>query len=137
MLHRAFGYEQLERTEPSDLAELLTYAGPQDGVMASILTMEAYDTTYGLCSHDNDNAPLSLITLHPKENFLAGGRLQATMRAFRKHRVGTHFQLSFAEFLKYPRHVTRMILKECEAAEREESERARSVLDKVGNYART
>lgn len=107
----------------------MAYAEPVDGIMASILALEAYDTTYGLHPHDIEHAPLSLIEFHPKENHLQNGTLQMTIRAFRKHRVGTHMNMSLIDFLNCPRHVTKMILKDCEQAEEEEGRRAKAVAD--------
>lgn len=101
--------------------------------MASILTMESYDLTYGLHSHEDSNDPLSLIGMHPKENYLHNGRLQTTIRAFRTHKVGTHMHMSLQEFLALPRYVTKMILKECEEAERVEAKRASTILDNFKN----
>jgi hypothetical protein len=119
---------RLESDDLSDLDELLAYANPVDGVMASILMMESYDTTFGLHSHEDEHEPLSLITMHPKENTLLNGKLQTTIKAFRKHRVGHHMNMSLSEFLNYPRHVTKMILKDCEDAERTEAKRAADIM---------
>ncbi len=121
---------------PKDLSELLAVAQPVDGFTASILAMEAYDTTFGLHSHDNDNEPLSLVTMHKKEQFVESGRLRTTMRAFRKHRVAHHYGLSLNEFLSMPRYLNRMILADCEESEKEEAQRAKALADRFGTQPR-
>lgn len=42
-----------------------------------------------------------------------------------------HFNLSLTDFLNYPRHITALILKECELAEREERDRAENILNNL------
>jgi hypothetical protein len=91
--------------------------------------MEAYDITYGHCTHENDNEPLSLVSLHPTENIFLGGKLEQTIRAFRVHKVGSHMQMSLTEFLALPRYVTKMILRDCENAEKKEGEIAKNIMD--------
>lgn len=116
---------------PSDLDELLTFAEPVDSITAAIVAMEAYDITYGLCDHEDESNPLSLVTMHPKENFLVNGKLQQTIRAFRMHKVGIHLNMSLSEFLKQPRYVNKMILKECERAERKEAIVASNIMNGI------
>jgi hypothetical protein len=94
--------------------------------------MEAYDLTYGFCDHEDENAPLSLVTLHPKENIFVHGRLEQTIRAFRSHKVNAHLGMSLPEFLALPRYVGKMILKECAFAERKEATAAATILNGLG-----
>lgn len=110
---------------------MLTHAPAIDGIDAKILLLETYDQTYGIFDHDNvfeDSHPLALIGMHPQEDVFTGGRLVQTIRSYRRHRVNAHFNLSLTDFLNYPRHITTMILKECEAAEKEERDKAAAVL---------
>lgn len=128
MLNRSFGIEQLESNDPNGLDELMAYAEPLDGITTSIVAMEAYDVNYGICSHDDDFEPLSLVTLHPKENYFKHGKLEQSIHAFRTHKVGIHMNMSFGDFMKQPRHVNKMILKECELAERKEATTAAQIM---------
>ena len=135
MLNRGFGLRVLDDPSIKALDELLYYAKQTDSILAQLLIMEAYETTFHLYNHDhqNPNEPLALVTMHDQENVVKYSRMANTIRSFRRHRVGHHFHMSLSEFLQYPRHVGRMILEDCGEAEKEEYNRTKTMMENYEN----
>jgi len=121
----------LDDPNPKSLDELLYYARRTDSILAQLLILEAYETTFRLYNHDreNPNEPLALVRLHDKENVVKYSRMANVIRSFRRHRVGHHFNMSLSEFLKYPRHIGRLILEDCGEAEKEEYQRTKQMME--------
>lgn len=121
----------LEDPNPKSLDELLYYAKRTDSILAQLLILEAYETTFRLYNHDiiNPLEPLALVRLHDKENVVKYSRMANTVRSFRRHRVGHHFNMSLGEFLQYPRHIGRLILEDCGEAEKEEYNRTKQMME--------
>jgi hypothetical protein len=69
--------------------------------------------------------------MHPKENHLKNGRLAQYIHAFRTHKVGHHMNMSFDKFMEQPRYVNKMILQECEEAERKEAKTTREIMQNL------
>ena len=117
--------------EPKILDQMLAHAPPQDGYSATMLALEAYDETYGIYDYsvDDPTMPLALVAMHPKEDCVSNGRLEKTIKAFRRSRVYKHYGLSLNEFLQLPRHIGQFILNDCYDTEREEGKRAGELLE--------
>jgi hypothetical protein len=79
---------------------------------ATLLLMEAYETTYGIHNHSSGDVerPLAAVAMHPPENALVGSTLYGRIEQFAEFGVAKHFGLSFSEFLDLPPYVAGRIL---------------------------
>lgn len=115
---------------PKELDKLLQADVTLDGYAAAIVSMEAYDETYGIAdySYDDPSKPLALIAMHPKEDFTTGGPMERTIKDYRVHKVHKHYAMSLLEFLELPRHVARFILDDCMEQEKAEGKKAEEIM---------
>ncbi len=106
-----------------------------DGFSSSILTLEAYDETYGIANYEYDDprSPFPLVAMHPKEDYVSGSRMEKKIRAFRKHKIHKHYALSLTEFMDLPRHIAEFIMEDCLKAEEDDSKKAQTLLDGLEN----
>lgn len=133
MATRGFGIEIQQDTALKPLDELLAKSAPVDGVLAQILALEAYDVTFKLHDHDSRDTqnPLSLVMMHPQEDNFRGSRLQNTIKAFRRHKVGSHYNMSLQNFLRLPRHISDYILEDCLEEARLQAKMAQDALNNI------
>lgn len=105
-----------------------------DGYSASIVTLEAYDETYGIAdySYDDPRNPMALIAMHPKEDYLTNGRMERTIKSYAKYRVLKHYGISLLEFLDLPRHISQVIMDDCLEREKSEGKKAEELLNGLG-----
>ena len=96
------------QTTPTLLDTLWSEATVTDPIAIKILLMEAYETVYELCDHDGaayDN-PLSLVTMHPKEDTSTYSRLYGELMRFsREETFRDMWGLSIIELLQLPKDV--------------------------------
>lgn len=117
--------------EPKELDKLFNADAVLDGFSSSILTLEAYDETYGIANYEFDDprAPFALVAMHRKEDYVSGSRMEKKIRAFRQHKIHKHYALSLTEFMELPRHLAEFIMEDCMKAEESDSRKAQELLD--------
>lgn len=116
---------------PKELDKLFGEDVVLDGLSSSILTLEAYDETYGIANYEYDDprSPFALVAMHPKEDYVTGNRTEKKIRAFRRHKIHKHYALSLTEFMELPRHIAEFIMEDCMKAEEADSKKAQELLD--------
>lgn len=65
------------------------------------MTRKAYHRDYGICMHEDDD-PIDLMRLHPKEDIIEGGPRRTWQRRYFNYRLGDITRLSITEFFELP-----------------------------------
>lgn len=98
----------LRQKEPTLLDRLWAEATVTDPMEVKILLLEAYETVYGICDHDNEgyDDPLALVAMHPKEDTATYSRLYGELMRFAKEETFREmWGLSIVELLDLPKDV--------------------------------
>lgn len=103
-----FGYDILQQSTPTTLDTLWSEAKVTDPIAIQILLLEAYETVYGICDHDGEayDNPLSLVTMHPKEDTSSYSRLYGELMRFANEELFREmWGVSILELLEMPKDV--------------------------------
>jgi hypothetical protein len=95
-----------------EIAELVEGTKKLSCVDASIVSLEHYETVYGIYDHlrPDPNRPLAVVAKHPAEDNGHTSALYEIFELYAKSNVYKHFGLSIREFLKYPRELTTLMI---------------------------
>lgn len=98
-----------------------------------IILREAYEIAYGIYDHVHGpiDRTMSLVALHPKENYNEGSRLYQTIRRYRIYEVNKHFGLNLTEFLELPREFTELIFSILSEEAQKEAPRIQKELERL------
>lgn len=133
MLKPRFGLNVVGRD--AELNKLLDNVKSLDSIQAQIVLRDAYDTSYGIYDHSNENPnrPMALVGMHPAENTTYHSRLYNAIRRYKIYDVKTHFGLSLTEFLELPREYTTFILGLLAEGKQAETNRQQKMLNEIEN----
>lgn len=83
-----------------------------DWATAELLIIDRYESTYGICIHDEvpDHEPLKPMAFHEANRNLKHSSLFSYIDRFEKLKVGTTWGLSLVEFLQLPRDISDELL---------------------------
>lgn len=73
-----------------------------DSIETRIMLQEQYEQDFGIYNHDKQPRPLSLVSMHPKENTVEAGSLFSLIRRYAMLNVKDTFGLSLTEWLNLP-----------------------------------
>ena len=109
MGHPGFG---LEIKGPDYIKQTLENARRLDWVTAKLLLLDRYESTYGICLHDDvpDHEPLKVSAFHEANSNLKHSSLFSYIDRFEKLKIGTTWGLSLMEFLELPRDIADELL---------------------------
>lgn len=98
-----------------------------------LLLTDRYETTYGICNHDqaDPTRPLLLIAMHPAEDTCTGSVLYERLEQFADLCITKHFGLSLTEFLELPTDVCSEIMRIAAKRQKLENTVASDMLDKL------
>ena len=103
-------FDKLEGNIGEEVNSVLKTVSNVTGYEAEIILREAYDIAYGICDHNREDiSPLSLVKLHPSEDYEAVSPLRQKIKRYYKYEVFNKFGLSLSEFFELPRDVTECI----------------------------
>lgn len=115
----SFGHSRFDKPSPvQEVFERTDLA--LDSISSKMVTMEAYETLYGICNHDQipldslskkSTRPLALVALHKKENISEYSKLYRTIQRYTNQRIFELFHISLIEFLNLPREITQLLFK--------------------------
>lgn len=84
---------------------------------ASLLSLDFYETTYGIHNHNADvnslDTALKLMELHPAEDNISFSHLNERLQQFSELEVYQTLGLSWKEFIDQPHYVVEMQIKLC------------------------
>ncbi len=113
MLFPKFGHSQFGLPSPVDRLFEIIPGGLDDSYQTQLVLREMYETQYGIFNHDDPinerERPLSIVALHPKENWTKWSRLYRTIRRYDFHDIKGKFGLSLTEFLELPREIVELL----------------------------
>lgn len=123
--HPFFG-EKVDVTQI--LAKLIRTTPKLVATDVRLLLLHRYETDFGIYNHDlsnDDENPLALIRMHPKEDAYTGSRLAERLRQYHERHVYEVTHMPFDSFLQLPRHMVMDIL---EYADRQLRERTQTLV---------
>lgn len=121
----------LQEVDNSNLEELYLTQGPMRPVVTQMVTRKAYQRDRGICTHENDD-PLDLVRLHPKENIIEGGPRRTWMRKFVNFRISQITGMSLLEFFEMPYDDAAFLVELSESASLQEGVNADRLLRGLG-----
>lgn len=125
-------FNKLEGEAGNEVDNVLKTVGEVNGYEAEIILREAYDIAYGICDHNREDiSPLSLVKMHPSEDYEAISPFKQKIKRYYKYEVFDKFGLNLTDFFKLPRDVTEYIFQLLYETALEENPNVQDELDKI------
>lgn len=95
-----------------EIGELVENTKKMSDIDASIVSLEHYETVFGIYDHlrPDPSRPLAVMAKHPAEDNGHTSALYEIFELYAKSNVHKHFGLNIREFLKYPRELTTLMI---------------------------
>lgn len=91
--------------QTSEILSLMEEKANLDGFTSAMLLREAYETDFEICDHrlPENQGPMSLVKLNPKEDMRSYSRMYETLRRYVKYDIRELFGYTPDQFLELPR----------------------------------
>lgn len=101
---------------------------------ARISLIEQYENDLDIFNHERNAGPLSIVSMHPKENAYEAGSLYNLTRRYLTLGVGDHFNISLNEWFELPFNVADLLRDLCLSESKKKTNAANAVENQLKQY---